>query len=65
MIEYIKNIYNRIFSSEKGQDLTEYGLLVALIAIVVLIAVIVFGGNVSNFFSELAAEVQDWVDLIP
>ena len=65
MLDRIKQFYYSLFSSEKGQDLTEYGLLVALIAIVVLLAVVVFGGNVSTFFSALASEVEDWVDLLP
>jgi len=46
--------------SEKGQDLSEYGLLVALIAIIVLLAVTVFGSNLSGFFSGLAARVATW-----
>ena len=40
-----------------GQDLTEYGLLVALIAIVVIAAVIFFGDELSIFWSEMADEV--------
>jgi Flp pilus assembly pilin Flp len=39
--------------SEKGQGLPEYGLLVALISIVVNLAVIFFGESVGEFFSEL------------
>ena len=41
----------------RGQDLTEYGLLVALIAIVVIAAVIFFGDELSIFWSEMADEV--------
>jgi pilus assembly protein Flp/PilA len=46
--------------NEKGQDLTEYGLLVALIAIVVLVAVVFFGDEVSTFFSIIGATVSGW-----
>ena len=41
----------------RGQDLTEYGLLVVLIAIVVVAAVIFFGDELSVFFSEMGDEV--------
>ena len=51
----------RLPKNEKGQDLTEYGLLVALIAIVVIAAVIFFGEEVSNFFGALGATVQAWL----
>lgn len=47
--------------NEKGQDLTEYGLLVALIAIVVLLAIVFFGTNVSEFFSLLGGTVANWI----
>jgi len=47
--------------SEKGQDLTEYALLVALIAIVVVLAVVFFGEEVSQFFSNLGDDVSSWL----
>jgi pilus assembly protein Flp/PilA len=50
----------RLPKGEKGQDLAEYGLLVALIAIVVLVAVTVFGSNLSAFFARIAATVATW-----
>ena len=60
MIDYLKGLYVKFFVSEKGQDLTEYALLVALIAVVVMVAVIFFGEEVSNFFQELGTEVSSW-----
>jgi len=41
----------------RAQDLTEYGLLFALIAIVVVLAVIFFGDSLSGFWSEMGDEV--------
>jgi len=61
MLQYIFTyILTHLPKSEKGQDLSEYGLLVALIALVVLVAVTVFGGELSTFFSGLAATVASW-----
>jgi len=43
--------------SEKGQDLSEYGLLVGFIAIIILLAVTIFGSNLSAFWSRMATEL--------
>jgi Flp pilus assembly pilin Flp len=43
--------------SEKGQDLSEYGLLVGFIAIIILVAVTVFGQNLSAFWNRVATEL--------
>jgi pilus assembly protein Flp/PilA len=47
-------------NSEKGQDLGEYALLFALIAIAVVIAVTALGTNLSDFFDRIATEVGTW-----
>lgn len=46
--------------SEKGQDLTEYGLLVAVIALVVIAGAILFGNSLLAFFTGLATTVGGW-----
>jgi Flp pilus assembly pilin Flp len=60
MIELLRNLFASLNLDKKGQDLTEYALLVALIAIVVLIAIVFFGGAVSTFFSDIGATVASW-----
>jgi len=61
MLELWKALLARLHVGVKGQDLTEYALLVALIAIVVIVAVIFFGTEVSRFFNDLATEVGTWL----
>ena len=61
MLEILKSLLAQLPRGEKGQDLTEYALLVALIAIIVVLAVLFFGQNVSSFFSLLGATVQSWL----
>ncbi len=61
MMEIWKALVARLQTQEEGQDLTEYALLVALIAIIVVVAVLFFGTNVSTFFSTLGATVQSWL----
>ena len=42
---------------EEGQDVVEYGLLIATIAIVVLIGVGIFGQSINQWFQNLAARI--------
>ena len=42
---------------EDGQDVVEYGLLIATIAIVVLIGVGVFGSSINAWFLTLAGRI--------
>jgi Flp pilus assembly pilin Flp len=42
---------------EDGQDVVEYGLLIATIAIVVLIGVGIFGSNIQGWFQNLAKRI--------
>ena len=58
MIAFLSTLLPR--KSEKGQDLSEYGLLVALIALIVLVGVTLFGNNLLAFFNDLAATVATW-----
>ena len=50
-------LVNRFIREEDGQDVVEYGLLIATIAIVVLIGVGFFGSGVNNWFRVLAAKI--------
>lgn len=45
------------FRSEKGATAVEYGLMVALIAIVIIAAVFLLGQNLSDLFNAVAVSV--------
>ncbi len=47
----------RFFKDESGQGMVEYALIIALIAVVVIGAVVVLGGNVKNIFSSASKEL--------
>jgi pilus assembly protein Flp/PilA len=47
----------RFLNEEDGQDVVEYGLLIATIAIVVLIGVGIFGNNINAWFRNLAGRI--------
>ncbi|GAA3515520.1 hypothetical protein GCM10022234_08220 [Aeromicrobium panaciterrae] len=46
---------------ERGATATEYGLLVAFIALAIIVGVTAFGGALNTFFNNLATEVGTWV----
>ena len=45
-------------ASERGASMVEYGLLLALIAIIALVAVKAFGSGVSSQFSSITSAVN-------
>lgn len=45
------------FFGPRGQGLLEYGLIIIFVAIVVMVALLVFGAGVGNMFSNIIANV--------
>ena len=61
MISFISNLVSYFKTrqeSEEGQTLVEYGLLLALLAIVVIVALIFLGPIVSGIFQEVGDTLQ-------
>ena len=42
-----------LFNDETGQAMTEYGLIIALIAVVVITALAAIGGQLNTFFTSI------------
>jgi pilus assembly protein Flp/PilA len=57
MLQYLRT-WLRSIAGEKGQDLAEYALLIALIAIVVVVAVAFLGGQIGAAFNRIAEEIN-------
>lgn len=55
MTKYIAKFQARL--NERGATAVEYGLMVALIAIVIIAAVVLLGSNLSNLFHSVATSV--------
>ena len=56
---FISNLLARFQSEdEEGQTLVEYGLLLALIAIVVIAALLILGPIVSTVFTNVGSNLQ-------
>jgi pilus assembly protein Flp/PilA len=51
------NAIRQFIREEDGQDVVEYGLLIATIAIVVLVGISFFGTNINAWFQTLAGRI--------
>ena len=54
----IKNWWESLLSSEEGQGLVEYALIIVLIAIVVIVALGLLGEQVENVFEFITTELS-------
>ena len=54
---HVHKLFNRFGQDEEGAALAEYGLLIALIAVVCVVAVTALGTNISTAFSLIAASI--------
>ena len=58
LITYLRAKYlRRLLRNESGQDLLEYALLVALIALVCVAVITSTGTNVQSIFSKISTEL--------
>ena len=57
MMHSIAELTQHFVRDDDGQDVVEYGLLIATIAIVVLVATAAFGTQISAWFDRLAGRI--------
>ena len=53
MLEFLKQAFKKMVKEEKGQGMVEYGLIIALIAVVVIAALTPLGTAVKDLFKGL------------
>ncbi len=54
----MKALLTRLWRNEEGQDLAEYALLIALIALVVIVAVTLLGTRIQAVFNNIAGALN-------
>ena len=57
MLKALVRFQTRVSTRDRGATAVEYGLMVALIAIVIIAAVTLLGGNLKTLFNNVAASV--------
>ncbi len=58
MLTYLASLLQLRARDDRGATAVEYGLMVALIAVVIIGAVILLGDNLSEMFGGVADEVE-------
>lgn len=58
-------VTNRLSREEKGATAVEYGIMVALIAVVIIAAVTLLGGNLSNLFEGVKDKIPTTIPTTP
>lgn len=53
-------VFKRLFKNEEGQSLVEYGLIIALVAVFVVVGISFFGDQIADFFMDLGGWVGSW-----
>jgi pilus assembly protein Flp/PilA len=59
MYDYIRIRLQALRTSERGASAVEYGLLVALIAVIIIAAVTLLGSNLRDIFNSTATSIGD------
>ena len=54
----MKNLVNRFGSDESGATAIEYGLIAALISVVIIGVLSTIGSNLSKKFNQIATQLQ-------
>ena len=57
MLKFVAKLQTRFATREEGATAVEYGLMVALIAIVIIAAVVLLGNNRSGLFNTAATSI--------
>jgi len=52
------NFARRLFLDERGQDIAEYAVMLAVILVIVVGTVRLIGTNANNVFSSVASSIQ-------
>lgn len=52
-------VLRRLVKEEQGQGMAEYGLILALVAVVVVVALVAFGGAIKQKFTDVTKELNE------
>ncbi|MFC9332671.1 Flp family type IVb pilin [Arthrobacter sp. NPDC057009] len=58
MLAFFSNAAARVRRDEKGATAVEYGIMVALIAVVIIIAVTALGGSLNEMFESVKCQIE-------
>jgi Flp pilus assembly pilin Flp len=54
----MNNFLHKLWSDERGQDVAEYSVMLAVILVIVVGTIRLIGSNASNVFSNVGSSIQ-------
>lgn len=54
----MRQTLRKLLNDEAGQDLPEYAVLIGLVALTVIAAVVLLGGNISTTFNDVGSSMS-------
>jgi Flp pilus assembly pilin Flp len=54
----IQYLVSKVLSSEEGQDVAEYSMMLAVILVIAISAIKLIGSNAGNVFSRVGSAIQ-------
>jgi len=54
----MKEIFERLWREQEGQDIAEYAVMLAVILVIVVGTIRLIGGNANNVFSSVASSIS-------
>jgi Flp pilus assembly pilin Flp len=54
----VRKFLERLWSDERGQDIAEYAVMLAVILVIVVGTIRLIGSNANNVFSEVSSAIQ-------
>lgn len=52
------NLFRQLWSDERGQDIAEYAVMLAVILVIVIGTVRLIGSNANSIFSQVGSAIQ-------
>jgi Flp pilus assembly pilin Flp len=54
----VKNFLQRLWNDDRGQDIAEYAVMLAVILVIVVGTVRLIGSSANNVFSQVGSSIQ-------
>jgi pilus assembly protein Flp/PilA len=65
MLSFFTNLMIRLRGENKGATAVEYGIMVALIAVVIIVAVGLLGGTLEDMFTSVNTKITPTTPAVP
>ncbi len=58
MARILQNVWQNLWKDERGQDIAEYAVMLAVILVIVVGTIRLIGSNANNVFSNVGSSIQ-------